>query len=196
MPHLLFHTQALVVGSQNVGEADKILALLVPSRGLVEARARSIREQKSKLRYHVQLYDYVTVSLVPGRRSTRLVAARREVEAEALALQPAALVVWSRALGLVRRLVHGETPLVTLFDTLVAALRFLGRQPLAPEALAAAEALLVLQIFNVLGYIEPRPEYAALVTGREWSEALLAEVAPVRPTIIRAINQALQASQL
>ena len=51
----------------DLGEADRILTILTPGRGIVRATARGARKPKSKLGGHLDLLRHVTVSVREGR---------------------------------------------------------------------------------------------------------------------------------
>ena len=65
--HHIYHTEAFVLGSRNVGEANKMLSLYTRELGLVYAHAQGIRLGKSKLRFGLQDFSHATVDLVQGK---------------------------------------------------------------------------------------------------------------------------------
>jgi recombinational DNA repair protein (RecF pathway) len=46
-----YHTEAIVLGSIERGEADRTIALMTRDFGLVRARASAVRSETSKMRY-------------------------------------------------------------------------------------------------------------------------------------------------
>src|SRR5665213_2708544 len=72
-----YHTEALVLGSRESGEADKVFALFTRDFGLVRARASSVRSESSKMRYALQKYSRASISLVRGKRGWRILDTRR-----------------------------------------------------------------------------------------------------------------------
>src|SRR3989338_4112750 len=70
-----YHTEALVLGNREMGEADRVVALFTRDFGLVRARASAVRTEHSKMRYAVQDYARADVSLVKGKRGWRLAGA-------------------------------------------------------------------------------------------------------------------------
>ena len=61
-----YNTEALVLGSRETGESDRVYALFTKDFGLVRARASSVRSEKSLMRYALQNYSRANVSLVRG----------------------------------------------------------------------------------------------------------------------------------
>lgn len=63
-----FHSsEALVLRQTDLGEADRLLVLLTPDRGLVRATARGARKPGSKIGGHLDLLCHVNVSIAGGR---------------------------------------------------------------------------------------------------------------------------------
>ena len=67
-----YQTEALVLGSRERGEADRVFALYTRDFGLVWARASGVRRENSKMRYALQSYCYIQTGLVRGKRGWRL----------------------------------------------------------------------------------------------------------------------------
>jgi DNA repair protein RecO (recombination protein O) len=62
-----YSTEAVVLRHTDVGEADRLLVLLTPERGLVRASARGARKPGSKTGGHLDLLYHVNVSISGGR---------------------------------------------------------------------------------------------------------------------------------
>lgn len=62
-----YSTEGVVVRLNDLGEADRIVVLLTPGRGLVRGVARGARRPNSKLGGHLDLMRHVTVSAHVGR---------------------------------------------------------------------------------------------------------------------------------
>ncbi|HIF12327.1 MAG TPA: DNA repair protein RecO [Dehalococcoidia bacterium] len=63
----LFTTEAVVLRHSDLGEADRLLWLLTPQRGVIRATARGARKPGSKLGGHIDLLCYVKLSIREGR---------------------------------------------------------------------------------------------------------------------------------
>lgn len=63
----LFTTEAVVLRHSDLGEADRLLWLLTPQRGVIRATARGARKPGSKLGGHIDLLCYVKLSMREGR---------------------------------------------------------------------------------------------------------------------------------
>ena len=62
-----YQTEAIVIKKTKLGEADRILTLLTPGRGKLQAVAKGVRRPRSKLSGHLELLSHSQVSLARGR---------------------------------------------------------------------------------------------------------------------------------
>ena len=62
-----YKTEGIVLRHSDIGEADRLLTLLTPERGLVRATARGARRPTSKLGGHLDLLRHVILSVHVGR---------------------------------------------------------------------------------------------------------------------------------
>src|SRR5581483_3017973 len=113
-----YHTEALVLGSRESGESDKVFSLFTKDFGLVWARASAVRTEKSKMRYALQNFSSANVSLVKGKKGWRVTGAT--------ALRNGggdmhSISAFARTAELVLRLVHGEEQHEYLFAALAEA---------------------------------------------------------------------------
>ena len=63
----LYSTEGVVLRHFNLGEADRIITLLTPGRGILRAVARGARKPKSKLGGQLDLMRHVSISARTGR---------------------------------------------------------------------------------------------------------------------------------
>ena len=63
-----YQTAAVVLGSKNWGEADKMMTLFTYDRGLVEAAAFGCRRPRSSLAAGMQMFSSIEVQLSEGKR--------------------------------------------------------------------------------------------------------------------------------
>ncbi|GBD14329.1 DNA repair protein RecO [bacterium HR25] len=72
-PPRLFKTEAFVLRQRDLAEADRLVTLLTPAHGKLEAKARGVRRPKSRMGGHLQPLTRVMVQLAQGH--TRYVVA-------------------------------------------------------------------------------------------------------------------------
>ncbi len=72
MSHTIYHTRALILKTKNMRESNKLVYLYTERFGFIYASIQSVRELKSKMRYHLHLYSIVEIDLVSGRNIWRI----------------------------------------------------------------------------------------------------------------------------
>jgi recombinational DNA repair protein (RecF pathway) len=72
MSHAVYQTPAIILKTKNMRESNKLVILYTEKFGLIYCITQSIRELKSKMRYHTNLYSLVMVDVVQGRDIWRI----------------------------------------------------------------------------------------------------------------------------
>lgn len=196
MPHRIYHSEAIIVGSVSTGEANRFLRLLTPDLGLLWCMAQGVREQKSKLRYGLQTFSHARVDLVRGRELWRLTSAEPIQSFFRIARIPAAAAVYDSSVRILARLIAGQSPHhPEIFEETLAALRFLDAEELSPKELGAFQTLFAARTLRHLGYwAERAPEQS--IFRSSWSPALLASAVPLLSDLSERIAESLQESHL
>lgn len=187
-----YFTEALVLSSREVGEADRVYTLYTRDFGLVRARATSVRVAHSKMRYALQNLSLAHLALVRGKRGWRIAGAT------ALHGVSGADRVGVRALArvatLVERLVVGEEEHLYLFDVLKEAHQSLLQKE-CPAA-SSIELVCAARILYALGYLSPEAAESALFTHAAYVSEELSVVEERRGALLDSVNRALAAAQL
>ena len=76
-----FNAEGIVVRAQNLGEADRIVVLLTPNRGLISCVARSARKTTSRTGGHVDLLRHITAQISEGRSDLHTISQVETVNA-------------------------------------------------------------------------------------------------------------------
>lgn len=189
MAHTVHTTEALILEATNFDEASRWYFLLTPDFGLITARAQGVRENKSKLRGHLNHLRLVNVSLVLGREYWHLVGAEKVLDLTFSVGSRESFQPLARVARLLRRLLPEAAPDPELFALVRDGFSSLLASTLTTEEREVAEVVLVWNILRLLGHIEyPNPDAAALLSG---------SLAPERRARLTAeINTALSHSQL
>ncbi|HEV3244772.1 MAG TPA: recombination protein O N-terminal domain-containing protein [Candidatus Paceibacterota bacterium] len=187
-----YHTDALILGSREHGEADKVFALYTKDFGLVRARASAVRNESSKMRYAMQKYSLANVSLVKGKRGWRAAGAK--------ALQIAigdvhGVSTFARISELVLRLVHGEEKNEYLFAALAEAHEALMSKENS-DVVGTIEIVCVARILFALGYISNEALSTALFTHTAYTGESLLEAETLKDKLLLSINKAIAETQL
>ncbi len=185
-----YHTEAIVLRSSAVGEADAVLALYTRDFGLVNARAAGGRKEVSKMRYAIQKYAYASISLVRGARGWRAAGARSLSSA---LHHPQAARAYARVLDLASRLIAGEECNEHAFEVLSSARTALLASPDDAESI---ELLAVARLLFALGYLPSVSLPEGVATSPHYDAAALAFVVRDRETLLTQVNRALSETHL
>ncbi|HUC87344.1 MAG TPA: DNA repair protein RecO [Candidatus Saccharimonadales bacterium] len=71
-----YSTRAIIIGRHNFGEADRIVVLLTPDRGVIRGVAKGVRKIKSRLAGHLELFSESDLMLSEGRNLDVITSAR------------------------------------------------------------------------------------------------------------------------
>ncbi len=183
-----YPTDAIVLSRTPLAEESALLTLLTREVGLVRARAQGVRKPGAKLAGALATFAESDVILVAGKEGWRVSGALLQ-ENWFQKLPRAARVRAARISTLLLRLVHGESPDATLFDTFKA---FLSALADFPESMHdPAECLAALRLLSALGLDAGEIPEEGLFT----SESLLS-VADNRSVFITRVNRGIAASGL
>ena len=195
----IYTTEGIVLKGFATGEASKILAVFTRDLGLLYARAQSVREERSKLRYCLQDFSLGSFDLVRGKSGWRVTSAagirtladfrgERRREAQGILVRVSALLV---------RLLRGEEKDPALFEEVVGAFARLGEREAPHGSPKDFEALLVMRILSRLGYWGDDPVLSPFIHSFQIGDKeTFAAFAPVRGMAIRRINASLRETQL
>jgi len=187
-------TRAIVIARGQSGEGSARIFFYTEQLGLVGALAKSAREERSKLRPHLQVGSYGSYTFVKGKHDWRTTGA---VDTEnsyfELVGKPFAQSAGARVVGIVRQLVHGEEKNEELFEAVWSFLCSLVR--FSEDEARVAERLAVVRILTSLGYV-PRELAIPHLAENSYSADVLNAVKPHEKQLVKAINDALLASNL
>ncbi len=195
MAHRIYETEAFVLGGVGVGEANRFITLFTSDLGVVRAVARSVRVERSKLRYALQNHMLSDVALVRGKDTWRLTGAVPRLSYSSLLREERAKrALLLRITALIRRL-HGEERHPYAY----ASLRELLDTLLANEAdafLVEVEVLAALRLLYALGYVSGEGKTARYIADSGYGRAILEEMRADQKEMLEFVNQALAASRV
>ncbi len=192
--HHIYHTEGIILGSKNYGEAGKYYSLLTRDLGLINASAQGVRKLSSKLRFILQDFSYVKVDLVRGKDFWRITSASKTNELENISKNPISFEIFTNISKLLKRLLAGESPNALLFSDLLRGFYFLENSKKDNE-MQNIETIIVLRILNNLGYIGEN-EMLKNITKSPFEENLIFEAGRSRTKILSEINKALNETHL
>jgi len=192
--HHIYHTEALILGSKNFGEAGKYYSIFTRDLGMIYASAQGIRKISSKLRFVLQDFSYVKIDLVRGKDFWRITSASKTNELENISKRPETFEVFANISHLLKRLLAGEDANKSLFVDLLNGLFALEKSETIQE-LRNIEAIIVLRMLSNLGYIGGSEILKTFIKS-PFEENLIFEIGKSRAKILSEINKALRETHL
>ena len=195
MAHPTYQTEGIVLGGINTKEADRYLDIFTRDFGLVRATAKSVREEKSKLRYSLQQFSHSDISLVRGREVWRVTGASIQENFYSIKHSREVRILLMRVAALMRRLLTGEEKNEDLFDATLEGFSFLTTTTLNKDEVTAVERILVLRVLYLLGYVSQEGA-AGTYLGTTFDPDTITTAIPDEKNLTALINQALRETQL
>ena len=192
MAYQTYTTRALVLNTYERGSSDKTVQLFTEEAGMLFARAVGVRDEKSKMRYALQPFSLVLVTLVRGKVEWRIVGVEsmRNIFFDAKDRNARAQV--SDCVKLIARFVKGEERHARLYSLLEEGIQYLVKEP-SPDALLA----LRLRLLHELGYVSLSEASKAVCFAETLEDALITLTRNgIRKDAERSITAALSASHL
>lgn len=193
--HHIYHTEAFILSSRNVGEANRSFTLFTRELGVVKATAQGIRLLRSKLRFSMQDYSLVKCDLVRGKHIWRIISAQNLHSFDELKKHKEFFTVVARISHLLSRLVTGEGENEALYGHLKDSFVAIENNNLSGDDLRAFETIIVLEILYHLGYVDRSPELSPYIEA-ECTRDLLVQAHADRKKLIETINASLRETQM
>ena len=192
--HHIHHTEGIIFGSKNFGEAGRYYYIFTRDLGMVYASAQGVRKMSSKLRFVLHDFAYVKVDLVQGKDFWRVTSATKTNTLEQIIKQPEHFEVFANISRLLKRLLTGTATNEILFADLLNGLSSLEKSKTI-EDLHNLEIIIVLRILHNLGYIGGNATLQTFIQS-PLEEEMVFEISKNRGVIISEINKALKETHL
>lgn len=190
--HHKYNTEAFILKSLSHKDANKIYFLFTEEFGLVRAIATGVRLLKSKLRYHLSDFNYVSISLVRGKEYWRIVGVDHPVNfSKNKKISQETLSFYGKIFSLILRLVHGEEKNRELFLAIKGS--FLKARE--KDMVSGLEYLSVARIMRSLGYLKTEG-FEKLFRNYDYDEEVITFAESMCKEIITEINQSLNETHL
>ncbi len=177
MTHTIYNTKAIVLSRVDTGEANNTLWLLTKDLGLVVASAQGSRKEVAKMRPYLQTLGVLSVSMVRGKHTWRIVGAEALSGQQVFKTQLAA-TIFAKLCDFIKRMTVPSLD-ADLFELLLKV-----RQELSlcdnKEKMELIEIMAMAKLLISLGYMQE-----SKLSGRLNKHNLIAD-----------INNAISASQL
>ncbi len=192
--HHIYHTEGIIFGSKNFGEAGKYYSIFTRDLGMIYASASGVRKMSSKLRFILQDFAYLKIDLVRGKNFWRVTSASKTDKFENISKKKETFEVLVNISILLKRLLPDEEANEVLFNDLSNGLSILEKSK-TREELHNIEAIVVLRMLHNLGYIGENEILRDLIKS-PFEENLIFEISKKRMNILREINKALKETHL
>ena len=191
-----YHTKGLVLYSASAGEASKAYFIFTSELGLVRATAKSVRKGDSKLKSALTDYSFGDFTFIKGRQGWKLTDAIASMNVFFGLKDYSKLLVLTRILLLIRKLIPEEETNKPLFGDFISDLKILLRDDISDSSLKNLECLMALRILGHLGYLSAPDHWANFVYDKKLDTTNLKDFSPFRKEAVKAINRSLEESQL
>lgn len=193
--HHIYTTKAIIIKNISIGEANKYYFLITSDLGFIRASAQGVRLDKSKLKGHLQDYCKVSISLVKGKDTWRIVGIET-IEHSSFLKDINKLIAIKNIFSLLLRLLHGEEKNEPLFYSIESFYDFLVNNKLSQDNIKNLETITVLRILYHLGYFKKSFDLFDFVKNDELSIDVLNLFDNNKNLAIQDINNALNETHL
>ncbi len=192
--HHIYHTEGIILGSKNYGEAGKYYFIFTRDLGMIYASAQGVRKLSSKLRFILQDFSYLKIDFIRGKDFWRITSASKTNKLDGIKDHEKKLIIVSNLSSLLKRLLAGEEANGMLFADLMKGLSFLEKTN-GTDELESVELIIVLRILNNLGYLGNEEDIKTIME-LPFEEGLIIEAKKKRRQILFQINKALGETHL
>lgn len=189
MSYGVYHTDMIVLAVTPSGDASNIYTLLTRELGIIRAKAQSVRNVASKLRFGLQYLSLGTVDIIRAKDFWRIVGVANENTLLPTDVYHKPL---HRIVSLIARIVPQDERNEQLYDVIVQASE-LFTQHTNDDHHGAIEIVSVARILELTGYWDGElPVYEDVCI----TETELADILASKKAYLAAINAAIRHTQL
>jgi DNA repair protein RecO len=150
MSYHTYTTEAFVCGVYDRGPSSRSIKLFTRDLGMLYAEAKSVREERSRQRYALQLFSELRVSLIRGKAGWRVGSVEPLGNHFSLAENRQVRVSVLRLTQLLNRFIQGEEPGGEVFRIYQEALILLPQT----DDVEWLEAFVSVRLLAQLGYVD------------------------------------------
>jgi len=191
MAYTTYTTDALVIAARDRGGADRAVQLFTETHGMLSARASSVREERSKMRYSLQPFSLITVTLIRGKHEWRITGALPGHNVFWSAPDRACRAFMLKFMRLIDRYITGEEEGAALYRIAKEGVLYLST-----SGSEVAYRIATFRLLAALGYIAPAGALIALLDERPLADIVYAYEPALDEQLMKDINRALSVSHL
>lgn len=193
--HHIYHTEAIILDSKNVGEANRSLTLFTRDLGVIRAQAQGVRHLKSKLRFALQDFNLVKVDLVRGKEVWRITSATWLHSYDDIKKSRDTFACVIKISQLLKRLCAGEGENPPLYEKYLSGLSFFEKHTFTYDEVQDAEVALVLSLLYELGYVE-KTHVTNPFIGTLLDHEIISKVRPFKKELVAEVNRGIHESHM
>jgi len=190
MSHAIYQTSAIILKTKNMRESNKLLVLYTEKFGLIYCVTQSVRELKSKMRYHTNRYSLVTVDVVEGRDIWRITGIHENISSLSFAGG-----LWYELLSnfsqLIRRLCSGEEPNREIWQNIE--YLYCNYTDINASNYSYYEIIFTIRLLHHLGYWDGKEDF---LNRLDYHQGYFDSIESHKISLITNINQRIHDTQL
>lgn len=153
MSHAIYQTRAVILATKNMRESNKLLVAYTEKFGLMYISTQSIRELKSKMRFHAHSLSLVDIDIVEGRGIWKLTGIHEQLSSMKI-VGTIAYELLSDVASVIMRLCNGEDPQEDLWRDISILYTKIFTSTIEEDEKNIIEIIMAVRILYHLGYWE------------------------------------------
>lgn len=159
MTYKIYTTDGFIIKARPSKDADLSILVFTEELGLLNASAKSVRLERSKLRFSLQSMTFSSISFVKGREVWRVTSAKKHISLYDKRLSIEIRTMFARMLMFIERFCPREQQEVEIFALLKQISGFAFKELQAKiadhaEYIEAVELFFILKSLYILGYVK------------------------------------------
>jgi len=191
MSHAIYQTPAIILKTKNMRESNKLVVLYTERFGLIYTTMQSIRELKSKMKYHTNTLSLVTVDVVRGRDIWRITGIHEDISSLSF-VENEFYTFIHRIAVLLLRMSQGEESHREIWNDLHSLYKNIDT--IDSQNYEAVEIITIARMLYFLGYWDGTQ--SCITSHTIFNNELFDEVIKNKLEYIKLINQGIIDSQL
>lgn len=197
MSYELYQTEGIIIKHREMGEADSILSVFTKDFGRIELMAKGVRRLNSKLRPHLNIFDYSRFAFVSGKEFWRLTDAEKISSWKNIGRDKTKMVSLAKIMKVLDKMLQGEEKQEKLWNLIKNAADFLNNHNLPKDEIKIFETVVTFRILFSLGYIDNSEGFSAqLAASNDLSPQFFQKYKNYYPQILKIIKAGFSAANL
>jgi DNA repair protein RecO len=189
MTYAIHKVEGLIVNILPYGESGEVIKIWSQELGLFAVLAHGVREMKGKLKYNLQILNFVEVEFVEGKEVKRLTGVKEIKNYKNILFNTKKRKIFSNLVSLLDRFLIDEVENIDLYKSFIKSLDFLNDESFKEEYFEGLEILSVINILFWAGYWHEEKDL-------EVSQENFEKVKSNKEILVQAINKSIKATHL